>query len=57
MTRDDFFEWLDAITEDEYNKNKPVYYQPIHDDGMGTLTIQFYNVEKTGKDKPDNLFG
>ena len=51
MTRDDFFEWLDAMTEDENNENKsqlPLYWKAIHDDGAGTLTIQFYNVEETG---------
>jgi len=46
MTRADFFEWLDAMTEDEYNKNKPLYYKAIHDDGAGAVTIQFYNVEE-----------
>jgi len=44
MIRERFFEWLDAMTEDENNKHKPLYWKAVHDDGAGTLTIQFYNV-------------
>ena len=45
MIRERFFEWLYAMAEDENNKDKPLYWKAVHDDGAGTVTIQFYNVQ------------
>jgi len=45
MKRGQIFKWLSTMTTFETNKENPVDWYPIADNGDGLLTIQFMNVE------------